>query len=145
MFPYGRAPVKANLLFAHPQVDLAVLELSQPSCERPLFPAHHALTGSSGFICAGYSPEQSKSGNKVAMYINEIPSFEVEVRERANLLEELVVFDASFSEGGHSGGPIFGAGGGVVGVIIQNFYAGDKLKARGTSVAPLISRLSFLD
>lgn len=78
------------------------------------------------------------------LYVNEIPSFAIEVRDRDYLNEEVIVFDAPFSEGGHSGGPIFGSGGGVVGAIIQNFYVGSQLRARGTSLAPVVARLSLL-
>jgi hypothetical protein len=75
--------------------------------------------------------------------VNAIESFSIEVRERQELHEEIIVFDASFSEGGHSGGPIFGTGGGVVGAVIENFYIGGRLKARATSLAPLVARLTL--
>jgi hypothetical protein len=77
------------------------------------------------------------------MYANNIPKFEVEFRERGAFKEEIIVFDAPFSEGGHSGGPIFGAGGGVVGVMIQNFYDGPVLRARATGLAPILVHLTF--
>lgn len=135
--------IPARVLFAHPQVDLAVLVLECGLCQRPLFPAHHSLAGSSGLVCAGYAPSKSALGGPAVLYINEIPSFAVEVRDRHNLNEEVIVFDAPFSEGGHSGGPIFGSGGGVVGAIIQNFHVGSKLRARGTSLAPIVARLTM--
>ena len=77
------------------------------------------------------------------LYFNQIPSFTTEVRDRGILSEDMIVFDAPFSEGGHSGGPIFGAGGGVVGAIIHNFYVGYVLRARGTSLAPIVAHLTF--
>ncbi len=77
------------------------------------------------------------------MLINHIPVFTTEIRERKGFNEELVVFEAPWSEGGHSGGPIFGEGGGVVGVVIQNYRENQTLKARGTSLASLISELRF--
>jgi Trypsin-like peptidase domain len=136
-------PIPARILFAHPQVDLAVLELDHDLCMRPLFPAHHSLAGSSGLVCAGFAPSKSATGEP-CVFVNEITSFQIEVRKRVELNEELVVFDASFTEGGHSGGPIFGAGGGVVGAIIENFRANGQMKARGTSLAPLVAHLGFV-
>ena len=106
--------------------------------------AHHSLAGSSGLICAGYAPSRAAPGEPAVVFVNEIPSFQIEVRERAAFSEELMVFDASFSEGGHSGGPIFGSGGGVVGAIIESFYAGQQLKARATSLLPLMAHLNFV-
>jgi hypothetical protein len=141
--PYKHVTVEARLLYAHPLVDLAVLELPSDICNRPLFPAHHSLAGSSGLICAGYAPSKTNPVGPAVFFINEIPSFESELRERTGLNEELIVFDAAFSEGGHSGGPIFGSGGGVVGAIIENFASGGSLRARGTSLAPLVRQLCF--
>ncbi len=77
------------------------------------------------------------------MYVNNIPKFEIEFRDRGAFREEIIVFDAPFSEGGHSDGPIFGAGGGVVGVMIQNLYDGAVLRARGTSLGPILAHLTF--
>jgi hypothetical protein len=140
---FKRPSIRASVLFAHPQVDLAVLSVESDLCPRPLFPAHHSLSGGSGLICAGYAPSKSAPGDPAVLYFNEISSFTTEIRDRGVLSEEMIVFDAPFSEGGHSGGPIFGVGGGVVGAIIQNFYLGSLLRARGTSLAPIVSHLTF--
>lgn len=139
----NQLPTCAQVLFAHPQVDLAVLLLERGLCQRPLFPTHHSLAGSGGLVCAGYAPSKSAPGGPSVLFVNEIPDFITEVRERQDLNEEVITFDAPFSEGGHSGGPIFGSGGGIVGAIIENFYVGEQLKARGTSLAPLIARLTL--
>jgi S1-C subfamily serine protease len=136
--------IPARVLYTHPWVDLAVLEIEKNLCEHPLYPAHHAFAGSRGLICAGFAPSKSTPEAGV-MLVNHVPAFTVEVRERQGLDEELVVFDAPYSEGGHSGGPIFGEGGGVVGVVIQNYLENGTLKARGTSLAPLIAELRFPD
>jgi Trypsin-like peptidase domain len=140
----GQPSIPAQILYTHPQVDLAVLVIFKNLCEHPLYPAHHAFAGSKGLICAGFAP--SKSTHELGtMLVNHIPAFTTELRERQGFNEELVVFDAPWSEGGHSGGPIFGEGGGVVGVIVQNYREGETLKARGTSLAPLITELRFPD
>lgn len=143
--PYKSPSIRARVLFAHPQVDLAVLELDRNLCLRPLFPAHHSLVGSSGLVCAGYAPSKSAPGDPAVLFVNEIPSFQTEVRGRMSLDEELIVFDASFLEGGHSGGPIFGSGGGVVGAIIESFNVAGQRRARGTGLAPLVAHLSFVE
>jgi S1-C subfamily serine protease len=134
--------IQAQVLYTHPQVDLAVLVILKNYCEHPLYPAHHAFAGSNGLICAGFAPSQS-TPQLGTMLVNHIPAFAVQVRERQGLNEELIVFDAPYSEGGHSGGPIFGEGGGVVGVIIQDYSENGTKKARGTSLAPLIAELRF--
>jgi hypothetical protein len=141
--PFKQSSVRARVPFSHPQVDLAVLLLESDVCPRPLFPAHHSLSGSSGLICAGYAPSKSAAGDPAVPYVNEISNFTIEVRDRGNLCEDTIVFDAPFSEGGHSGGPILGDGGGVVGAIIQNFYVGSMLRARGTSLTPILAQLTF--
>lgn len=132
-----------QLLFAHPEVDLAVVESSIPICKRPLFPAHHALAGADGLVFAGYAPSKPQPNGMPSIYVNQIPRFEVQLRGRSNFEEETILFAAPDSEGGHSGGPIFGAGGGVVGAIIDHFHDGHQLIARGTSLVPLISSLGF--
>lgn len=134
--------IPATVMFAHPQVDLAVLSAERDVCPHPLFPAHHSFAGGEGLICTGFAPSSPDcTGGKIL--VNSIPRFSVESRGRGTFTEELVVFDAPYSEGGHSGGPIFGVGGGVVGVIIQNFPGATTLQARGTSLAPLLSHLKI--
>jgi hypothetical protein len=65
--------------------------------------------------------------------------FQIEKRERSGLTEEVVVFESSLSEAGFSGGPVFGMGGGVVGVVIENWETG----SRATAVKPLLDKLEF--
>lgn len=77
------------------------------------------------------------------MYVNRIVKFDIQLRGRDGYDEETIIFPAPDSEGGHSGGPIFGEGGGVVGAIIEHFHDGKHLVARGTSLMPLVAKLSF--
>ena len=139
----GKPAIKGRVLFAHPQVDLAVLETESAVCMRPLFPSHHSLAGAGGLVCAGYAPSKTAEHGAYVVFVNEIPRFDVELRERDGLNEDLVVFDAEFSEGGHSGGPIFGSGGGVVGAIVESFRQESRLLARGTSLLPIVHYLGF--
>jgi S1-C subfamily serine protease len=131
-------------LYADPNVDLAVLQLDGSPCERPLFPAHQAFAGQTGLITAGYRPTKTREFGGPTIEINNVPSFWSEQRDRSAGTEEVIYFDAQFSEGGHSGGPVFGSGGGVIGVVIENFREGDRVIARATSIAPIVARLNFL-
>jgi hypothetical protein len=135
--------VAARVLFAHPEVDLAVLEVEQPICDRPLYPGHHALAGAKGLVFAGYAPSKPQASGGPSIYVNEIPTFRVQVRERRTFDEDTILFAAPDSEGGHSGGPVFGEGGGVVGAIINRFHDGAGFFAQATSLAPLLASLRF--
>jgi len=141
--PNGAHRLSARVLFAHPEVDLAVLVVESPVCDRPLFPAHHSLTGANGLVFAGYSPSKPQSSGQPSIYVNEIAQFEVQVRGRGAYDEDTILFAAADSEGGHSGGPVFGEGGGVVGAIINRYHDGSRFVAQATSLAPLLANLRF--
>jgi hypothetical protein len=87
----------------------------------------------------GYTP----SKGPMTIEINQILSFDTETRDRAEGREELIVFDAPFAEGGNSGAPVCGEGGGVVGAVIECFQFEDKQRARATSLRPLLRQLHF--
>jgi S1-C subfamily serine protease len=135
--------VSARVLYAHPQVDIAVLQTSIATCDIPLFPAHHKFAGSTGLVVAGYMPSKTDSRNVLAVEVNHIPNFEIEPRGRADLEEETICFRAPFAEGGNSGGPVFGAGGGVIGLVIQRYGDAEAMFTRATSISPILSRLTF--
>ncbi len=130
-------------LYADPNVDLAVLQLNRSPCKHPLFPAHIAFAGQTGLVTAGYRPTKTTESGGISIEVNSVPSFWSERRDRTVGTEEVICFDAQFSEGGHSGGPVLGTGGGVIGVVIENFREGDRLIARATSIAPIVARLHF--
>jgi len=143
VWPHAGEPTQCEVAFLHPVLDLAVLKLATPMCNIPLYPAHQRHASTDGLLHFGYSPSLSTSGRILALSAVAIPAFEIEVRERTDSNEELIVFESEFSEGGHSGGPIIGDGAGVVGVIIESFWRGDQLAVRGTSVLPLVDELEF--
>lgn len=130
----------AELLYAHPTVDLAVLRISQSACRVPLFPAHHGFAGQNGLIVAGYAPSRAL-GNARSVLVNRIESFQMETRERTTGNEEVVIFQVGLTESGSSGGPVLGSGGGVVGVVIEAWESG----GRATVVEPLLRQLAFSD
>ncbi|HEX8195685.1 MAG TPA: trypsin-like peptidase domain-containing protein [Pyrinomonadaceae bacterium] len=140
----GELPIRARVLFVHSELDLAMLEVERGVCERPLFPSHLLFADTNGLLAASYAPSKRHLNGAPCVYLTEIPTFELQIRERQNFNEETIVFIASESEGGHSGGPIFGAGGGVVGVIIENFRDDKHVLARGTNIIPLVENLTLV-
>ena len=81
------------------QLELSNCPQPNSNCERPLFPAHSAFAGSAALASAGYAPSRKNSINQPQILISQITSFDVEPRERINLNEETIVFDAPESEG----------------------------------------------
>jgi hypothetical protein len=140
---FNAKKISAKVIYAHKEVDLAVLELSESICLRPLTTGHASLTGSKGLISVGYSPKITQSSGNPSINIEAIENFDYEKRERSFGTEELIVFEAPTSEGGHSGGPILGDGASIVGIIIQNFSQNGKTYARATSISPLLDELSL--
>jgi S1-C subfamily serine protease len=138
LFFSSKKNVPAKVLYAHPTLDLAVLEFRGGPCDAPLFPSHHQFSGSKGLITAGYARTKG-----LVIEVNRIDSFDTERRDRVDGSEELIVFDAPFADGGHSGGPVFGEGAGVVGAVIEDFPVENGRRARATSLRPLLRQLEF--
>lgn len=134
-----------SLHYLHPQLDLAVLRVQPTICSYPLAPSHERMVGAQGLVCAGYSPTRSdKAKRTYTMEFNSITSYTRERRERkGNEAEDLILFQAPYAELGHSGGPILGSGGTVVGVVIEDFPCEGKTCARATSLHPLVAMLDF--
>jgi S1-C subfamily serine protease len=141
------ASQRARVLFAHPRLDLAVLEVQGSSpCQTPLFPSNSRFTGGKGLICVGYAPSLSdKVGGRYTSFVNYVASFALDQRSRDSGDEELIVFEAPWAEQGHSGGPLLAEGGSVVGVVIEAVVLDGKPHLRGTSIHPLLRNLTFRD
>ena len=139
---HGHSHVPVEVIFVHPEIDIAVLQTDSPVCLHPLYPAHHSIVGSQGLVYAGFAPSRSTAASPTVL-TSAIPEYEVETRERGMGDEETIVFSATESEGGNSGGPVLGDNGAVVAVIIQNFERDGRLTARATSILPLNDRLSI--
>lgn len=137
--------VNVSVSFIHPTLDIAVLQIEDPSfCNTPLFPSHERFTGKNGLFYCGYSPLNSnREVKEYGMLVCTIPSYSKEERERDNETEQTIIFDAPDIEGGHSGGPILGAGGGVVGIIIDGISGENGSVGRATSVHALLKYLVF--
>lgn len=112
---------RCKVFFRHPSLDLAVLTVDRPRCGVPLYPSDQRLSGRHGLQYWGYAPALSdKRAHRYVVAVVDIPSYECDPpRERADGLEWILRFDSDLSEGGHSGGPVLGAGGGVVAVITE--------------------------
>lgn len=127
---------QAKVAFIHPEVDLAVLSISQPGCDTPLFPSSEKLIGQHGLRYWGYMPSQSDTINhRYVVAVVDIPAYQLEdIRHRREGNEQLLRFQTPFAETGHSGGPVLGIGGGVMAVIVE----GHEGWARATDIQALL-------
>lgn len=143
---YRGEPSRTSILFLHPQHDLAVLRIEGDSpCDVPLFPGFEMHTGKRGLVCCGYAPSLSdRQAGRNTIFVNQVESYEREGRMRDSGDESLIVFNAPWMEGGHSGGPVFGEGGGVVAVLIELLRLDEGVaRARATSILALLRFLNF--
>jgi|SRR6266542_4677957 len=112
---------KATVSLLHPNLDLAVLNVDRPDCEIPLFPSHERFAGQHGLKYWGYSPKLSEPASlKYTVVVMDVPHYTLdEPKQRDDGVEQVLRFDSPWSEGGHSGGPVLGLGGGVIAVIVE--------------------------
>ena len=109
------ANIEAKVLYIHPVLDLVVLRAPQFLVETPLYPGHEKMLGAVGLICVGYAPSLAEKNGKINIHANYVIEYQRELRSRNCGDEETILFEAPYAEGGHSGGPIIGAGGCVTG------------------------------
>lgn len=132
----------------HPNHDLAVLQFNGPLCNRPFYPAHLPVENNEKLFALGYSPTAS-GFDRIQFKMISISKFRKEFRDRDEGTEEIVEFDFNGSEGGNSGGPVFGDGAGIVAVIGHSVEAKEDdtgstlVKVRASSIQSIIDSLEF--
>jgi hypothetical protein len=86
-----------------------------------LYPSDQRLSGKQGLRYWGYSPTLSdRQNHRYLVAVVDIPEYECEgPRERSDGTEWVLRFPSQVAEGGHSGGPVLGAGGGVVAILTE--------------------------
>jgi S1-C subfamily serine protease len=133
----------ARVLFEHPQVDLAVLELvGRSRCGAPLMPGDHA-PDTVGLLCVGYKPSVSdRDAGGHAWFASKVNSYERTVRQRDGCEEILFIFPAPFGEPGRSGSPLLAPSGSVIGVVVDGITLGGRQVIRATSIAALHETLT---
>lgn len=70
----------------------------------------------------------------------EVANYKCERRERDEGVEYVLSFKSEYGEGGHSGGPVLGTGGGVVAVITE----GHPGWLRATEIGAVLTSLSIV-
>lgn len=135
---------KAEVVFRHPSLDLAVLKIDKPACKTPLYPSDQHLAAQDGLRYWGYAPSLSHPDRSLyAVFVGGPAEYVDEpARERNDGTERLLRFEGLPYEPGHSGGPVIGTWGGVVGVIIE----GDNKEGgwfRATEISALLPFVSF--
>ena len=131
----------AHVYAWHPMLDIAILKVPQSSpCRTPLFPAYVRFTGQQGLVSVGYKPSLTRRDeDPYSLQANAVNRWELEQRSRKESEEEVIIFPAPDVERGHSGGPLLGQGGAVVGVVIEGFTRDDQPFARATSILSLLN------
>jgi hypothetical protein len=134
----GEYPLK--VVFLHPELDIAILENSHIICKEPLNYTLKTLSESECFFTIGYKPSESNKTEGV-MEVNQITNFKVEHRERSSEVEQSLVFEGDYLEGGHSGGPVFSDDGKVIALIIEGVSSG--ISGRATPIAPIVECFTY--
>jgi hypothetical protein len=131
--------------FAHPELDLAILYCPDLDVRRPLYPGHERFVAGSGLFTLGYTPSLSSIPGDGNVLVNVLESYVRSDRERRGCVEEIIDFPAPWLEGGHSGGPVLGEGGTVVGVVIDGYDGEPGYRGRATAIHPLLMFLRFVE
>lgn len=134
--------VGLRVIAVHPESDIALLEITSiPNpCRKPLFPGYDDLSVSKGLVCCGYTPTNGKT-----ISISLAKVYDKSTRERKTT-ETVLEFESKGIEGGSSGGPIFGDGGVVLGLLINVFTPEeqpDRQFARATSIHNLMDAIEI--
>jgi S1-C subfamily serine protease len=130
------------VLAIHNECDIALLKIIgyDNPCSQPLYPGYDELSATNGLICCGYTPSK---GRIITISLANI--YKKEYRERKET-ETILEFISNDIEGGSSGGPIFGNGGVVLGIMINTFSIEEepnKKFARATSIQNLMRAIKI--
>ena len=139
LFREGLA-LPARVFFAHPQVDLAVLEVvGDTPCRAPFMPCDRAPI-SSGLLCVGYRP--STGDEDAGRYpVSRVDSYERTTRQRDGYEELLFIFPAPHGAPGRSGDPLLAPTGSVIAVVMDGITFGGQHVMRATSIVPIFDHL----
>ena len=133
--------LKLKIKAIHKESDICILQIIDKNnpCTNPLYPGYEDLNSSKGIMFCGYDSES------LALSIEHVLDFNMSSRFREN--EEFILeFNSKFVRGGFSGGPIFGNGGVLLGVIINLINSADnpeKKIARGISIKTLMNAIDI--
>lgn len=131
----------ARVLFAHPRVDLAVLELlGDRPCRAPFLPEDRA-TAKGDPLCVGLKPSISGEETGYAPFVVRVESYERSVRQRDGYEEVLYIFPAPDGQRLRSGGPLLAPDGGVIGVVVDCITLGGQRVMRATGIVALLDHL----
>jgi S1-C subfamily serine protease len=127
----------ARVLFAHPRVDLAVLEVLGDNPRLAPFLPDERATAEGDLLCVGLkAPVSGEAG--YAPFVVRVESYERSVRQRDGYEEVLYVFPTPDGEKLRSGGPLLAPGGGVIGVVVDGITLGGQRVTRATGIVALL-------
>lgn len=133
---YENNELQIRVLAIHKENDIAILQITDIDnpCKQPLYPGYDELSVTHGLVCCGYTPSNNKT-----ITVSLAKVYSKDYRERQDI-ETIIEFESDSFEGGSSGGPIFGNGGVVLGIMINLFSIEsepNKVFARATSIQNL--------
>jgi S1-C subfamily serine protease len=134
----------ARVLFEHPRVDVAVLEVvGDTRCRAPFMPSARGPI-SSELLYVGYqaSMRDGNAGRYIA-FVRAVHSYERTTRQRDGYEEILFIFPAPRGEPGRSGSPLLASRGSVIGVVVDGVTLGGRHMMRATSILPVLDHLAL--
>lgn len=133
--------VNLKVLAIHQESDIAILQITNQDnpCTKPLYPGNEELSSSKGIIYCGF---ESIDGN-LRVELTEHFSKDSRFRDHEEIILE---FPSTHVTGGYSGGPIFGDGGVVLGIMINQFSnetEPEKKFARAISIKTVMNAINI--